>query len=70
MIHSEDPAVGSDPVQADRGVLEEIRQFLLTLTQRFFGRAPQPGQLQLRADARQQLAGAERLDEVIVSAGP
>src|SRR5215475_2558723 len=52
----------------ERSVVRQLAETLLSMAQRYFRLAPEAGHLQMRPDARQQFAGAERLDQIIVGA--
>ena len=64
-----DAEVGVDQVDADRRLPQERLELVAPVAQRLLGVAPQPRQLELRRHAGEQLAGAERLDQVLVGAG-
>ena len=56
-------------VDAERGVGEQGLELLLPLAERHGGLLPHPRELERPADPRDQLAGGERLHQVVVGAG-
>ena len=60
---------GVDEVDAERRALEQGLELLAAITQRTLELAALLGKREMRGDAGEQLARAERLDEIVVGAG-
>src|SRR4029079_13311680 len=68
-VDSADAQGRVDEIDAQRGLIEQALELLAAIAQSLLRLAAQAGQLDLRVDARPQLARAERLDEVVVGPG-